>query len=223
MARQRERAGALVAGAAVLLLLTGLARQAEAQVRQAAPAGATATGLRGSVSQQVPAAVPAVAAAPAAHSGNAPGRAPSAAAAGPQPLAFGVRGPAPDAATRTFLERGVWRAGACGSARNFQTFRFAPALQVEVGSGAPGSGEVLEMIAAGRHRIAGADLVEVQTRVCAPVGCNQTFELYRVLDADRIQEWRFEGRLPDLPPNVVVVDGRASDGTAGRVFTRCTQ
>lgn len=120
-----------------------------------------------------------------------------------------------------FLARGVWRAGACGQAQNFQAFIFgASGRSVEVGSGAPGQGERLELLRAG-----GKDgLVEVETRVCAPVGCNQTFEQYKVLDDNRMQEWRFEGRLPDQPAYVLVADGRSLDGTGpGRVFNRCSQ
>lgn len=129
--------------------------------------------------------------------------------------------PAPEGATaaQSFLAGGVWRPGPCEHTSNFQAFAFAPAGNaVEVGAGRPGEGERLELLRVARS---GA-MVEVETRVCAPVGCNQTFEQYRVLDADRIQEWRFEGRLPQQPPYVLVAEGAATDGSGpGRIFNRC--
>jgi hypothetical protein len=128
--------------------------------------------------------------------------------------------PATDPAARAFLGAAVWRAGACDPSGNFQSFVFSPAASVEVGSGAPGQGERLELLRAAR----GGSQIEVETRVCAPVGCNRTVERYKVLDPNRIQEWHFEGRLPDQPPYVLVANGIATDGSGpGRVFHRCTR
>lgn len=171
---------------------------------ETAPAPQRVAGLRGAAAApaDTSAATPAAVGVGAAPASPPPARPPA---------------PAGGADVQRFLGTGVWRAGTCGREGNFQAFRFGPLPQVEVGLGQPGSGELLEMIAASRR----ADMVEVRTRVCAPVGCNQTYELYRVLGPDRLQEWRFEGRLPDRPPNIVVADGRASDGSAGRIFTRC--
>jgi hypothetical protein len=118
-----------------------------------------------------------------------------------------------------FLGQGVWRPGACTGQGNFQAFVFTPARSVEVGAGHRGDGETLEMLSAQLR----PGFVDVSTRVCAPVGCNQTVETYKVIDQDRIQEWRFEGRLPNREPYVLVADGRASDGSEGRVFRRCPQ
>ncbi|MCU0881330.1 MAG: hypothetical protein MUF14_01530 [Hyphomonadaceae bacterium] len=125
-----------------------------------------------------------------------------------------------DAAFARFIGTGIWRAGACDGRGNFQKFSPADA-RVEVGAGHPGEGEALQVLAARRS----GDLVEVETRVCAPepIGCNQTFEQYKVLAEDRLQEWHFEGRLPGQEPYVLVRSGQASDGSgAGRIFTRCT-
>lgn len=122
---------------------------------------------------------------------------------------------------QTFLQNGVWRVGECGKGENFQAFSFnnrgVPVNRVEVGSGALGDGERLEIL---RTNLAN-NIVEVQTRVCAPVGCNRTFEQYKIISNNQIQEWRFEGLLPNEPPNVVVANGVASDGTTGRIFNRC--
>jgi hypothetical protein len=119
-----------------------------------------------------------------------------------------------------FLSRGVWRAGACAGAQNFQAFKVGARKTVEVGAGKTGQGERLDVLRLARA----GDMLEVETRVCAPVGCNRTFEQYRVLSPDTIQEWRFEGRLPDQPPYVLVADGRSTDGSgAGRVFNRCAE
>lgn len=138
--------------------------------------------------------------------------------AGARPSYGPMTGPArTDAGAGRYLARGIWRTGPCERAGNFQTFVFEPKGEVEVGSGSPGGGERLELVTAVRQ---GAD-IQVETRVCAPVGCNQTFEVYRVLDEGRMQEWRFEGRLPGQPPYVLVADGRATDGTPGRIFQRC--
>jgi hypothetical protein len=118
-----------------------------------------------------------------------------------------------------FIGTGIWRTGACEGHGNFQ--KFSPDVaRVEVGAGHPGEGEALQLLAARRT----GDLVEVETRVCAPepIGCNQTFEQYKVLSDDRLQEWHFEGRLPGQEPYVLVATGRATDGSGeGRIFSRC--
>jgi hypothetical protein len=120
---------------------------------------------------------------------------------------------------QAWLGSSVWRAGPCDSAQNFQTFSFSAAPKVEVGSGKPGEGERLELL-----RVSSVEdgLIQVETRVCAPVGCNQTVERYKKLDANKMQEWHFEGRLPDHVPYVIVANGAALDGSGpGRVFNRC--
>jgi hypothetical protein len=125
-----------------------------------------------------------------------------------------------DAALGRFLGNGIWRAGACDGHGNFQAFKLSEA-QVEVGAGHAGEGEKLQILRVRRN----GDTVEVETRVCAPepVGCNQTFEQYKVLGNDQLKEWHFEGRLPGMEPYVLVRDGRATDGTGeGRTFNRCT-
>lgn len=123
-------------------------------------------------------------------------------------------------APETWLGSSVWRAGPCDTAQNFQTFAFTPtASKVEVGSGRRGDGEQLELL-----RIAdlAGGLIQIETRVCAPVGCNQTIERYKKLDANTMQEWHFEGRLPNITPYVIVANGAAVDGSGpGRVFNRC--
>jgi hypothetical protein len=120
---------------------------------------------------------------------------------------------------QAWLGSSVWRAGPCDTAQNFQTFSFSATPKVEVGSGKPGEGERLELL-----RVSSVEdgLIQVETRVCAPVGCNQTVERYKKLDANQMQEWHFEGRLPDHVPYVIVANGAALDGSGpGRVFNRC--
>jgi hypothetical protein len=120
---------------------------------------------------------------------------------------------------QAWLGNSVWRAGPCESAQNFQTFTYTPSLKVEVGSGKPGEGEKLDLV-----RIARVDneLIQIETRVCAPVGCNQTIERYKIIGPNQMQEWHFEGRLPDHVPYVIVANGAAVDGSgAGRTFNRC--
>ena len=123
-------------------------------------------------------------------------------------------------APQMWLGSSVWRVGSCEIAQNFQTFAFSPtASKVEVGSGRRGEGEQLELLRV--SELAG-DLIQIETRVCAPVGCNQTVERYKKLDANRMQEWHFEGRLPDHAPYVIVANGAALDGSGpGRIFNRC--
>ena len=118
-----------------------------------------------------------------------------------------------------WLGQSVWRATTCDTKENFQTFSFSPAPQVEVGSGERGDGEKLELLRAGTS----ADgLIEIETRVCAPVGCNQTVERYKKTGPNQMQEWHFEGRLPEHQPYVLVRDGQAVDGSGpGRLFNRC--
>ena len=122
---------------------------------------------------------------------------------------------------QAWLGTSVWRASACDRQENFQTFRFQAPAKVEVGAGRPGEGERLELL---RVETVADGLIQVETRVCAPVGCNQTVERYKKLDQNRFQEWHFEGRLPDHQPYVLVRDGQALDGSGpGRIFNRCTQ
>jgi hypothetical protein len=120
---------------------------------------------------------------------------------------------------QAWLGATVWRAGPCETTLNFQTFSFTNQPKVEVGSGKPGDGEKLELL-----RVATIEpaLIQIETRVCAPVGCNQTIERYKIINANQMQEWHFEGRLPDHVPYVIVANGAALDGSgAGRIFNRC--
>jgi hypothetical protein len=142
-------------------------------------------------------------------------------AATPSGLRGSLSGPSapPNASPQAWLGNSVWRAGACASAQNFQTFRFTSTPKVEVGSGKPGDGESLELL---RISTDPQGLIQIETRVCAPVGCNQTVERYKKLNANQMQEWHFEGRLPDHVPYVIVANGAAVDGSGpGRVFNRC--
>ncbi len=118
---------------------------------------------------------------------------------------------------QSFLSNSIWRASECGQNHGFQTFNFNNPQKVEVGNGKPGDGEMLDMIYLNRT----GNIIEIKTKVCAPVGCNQTLEEYKILNQNQIQEWRFEGHLPNEAPNVVVANGVASDGSLGRVFNRC--
>jgi hypothetical protein len=125
---------------------------------------------------------------------------------------------APDT-PQAWLGTSIWRAGPCASAQNFQAFSFTAAPKVEVGSGKPGEGERLELL---RISTDPSGLIQIETRVCAPVGCNQTIERYKKLGPDQMQEWHFEGRLPNITPYVIVANGAAVDGSGpGRVFNRC--
>ncbi len=120
-----------------------------------------------------------------------------------------------------FLSKGVWRGEDCNPESNFQKFSFKnkqnPPNRVEVGFGELGSGEPLEII---KYDLKN-QIIEVQTRVCAPVGCNQTFEQYKIIGPDKMFEWTFEGHLPDQPPNIVVRNGIDKEGNSGRYFKRC--
>ena len=121
--------------------------------------------------------------------------------------------------SQAWLGASVWRVGSCTSFQNFQTFSFTREPKVEVGNGKPGDGERLELLRASTDP---TGLIQIETRVCAPVGCNQTMERYKKLGADQMQEWHFEGRLPDHVPYVIVANGAAVDGSGpGRVFNRC--
>jgi hypothetical protein len=120
---------------------------------------------------------------------------------------------------QAWLSNSVWRAGPCDSAQNFQSFSFTSEPKVEVGAGKPGEGERLQLL---RVSTDPTGLIQIETRVCAPVGCNQTIERYKKLGPNQMQEWHFEGRLPDHVPYVIVQDGAALDGSGpGRVFNRC--
>jgi len=136
----------------------------------------------------------------------------------------GLRGGISAAATPanpagSWLGQSVWRATTCDKKENFQTFSFNPSPQVEVGSGKKGDGEKLELLRVGTSP---DGLIEIETRVCAPVGCNQTVERYKKTGPNQMQEWHFEGRLPELQPYVLVRDGQAVDGSGpGRIFNRC--
>jgi hypothetical protein len=136
----------------------------------------------------------------------------------------GLRGGASAVATpanpaQAWLGQSVWRATSCDQKENFQTFSIRPTPQVEVGSGKKGDGEKLELLRVGTSR---DGLIEIETRVCAPVGCNQTVERYKKIGPNQMQEWHFEGRLPELQPYVLVRDGQAVDGSGpGRMFNRC--
>jgi hypothetical protein len=148
------------------------------------------------------------------------------AAAGEAVLPGGFK-PGPEIAqiapkARAFLGEGVWRVvektGACEPAANFQAFVFTRPPSVEVGQGAPGTGETVQLLKAD----ATDSFVSIETKVCAPVGCNHTIERYKVIDANTMQEWDFEGRLPGQAPYVLLEAGKApADGTEGRVFRRC--
>lgn len=118
-----------------------------------------------------------------------------------------------------YLKNSAWRTTECNEDGNFQSFVFNPQKpKVEVGYGAKGEGERLEMLKADIK----GEFVEIETRVCAPVGCNHTYEKYKILGQNQIQEWSFIGQLPDNPPLVMVKDGIATnDNSKGRVFNRC--
>ncbi|OYU78184.1 MAG: hypothetical protein CFE32_02690 [Alphaproteobacteria bacterium PA3] len=121
---------------------------------------------------------------------------------------------------QAWLGQSIWRATSCDKKENFQTFSFTPTPQVEVGSGRKGEGEKLELLRVGTST---EGLIEIETRVCAPVGCNQTVERYKKIGPSQMQEWHFEGRLPEHQPYVLVRDGQAVDGSGpGRLFNRCT-
>jgi hypothetical protein len=142
-------------------------------------------------------------------------------AATPNTPVTGLRGSKTQAlqTPQAWLGSSVWRAGPCDTAQNFQSFSFTAEPKVEVGSGKPGEGERLQLL---RISTDATGLIQVETRVCAPVGCNQTVERYKKLGPDQMQEWHFEGRLPDHVPYVIVQDGAALDGSGpGRVFNRC--
>ncbi|MEY3235318.1 MAG: hypothetical protein RL230_2589 [Pseudomonadota bacterium] len=120
---------------------------------------------------------------------------------------------------QAWLGQSVWRATSCDQKENFQTFSIGPTPQVEVGSGKKGDGEKLELLRVGSSP---DGLIEIETRVCAPVGCNQTVERYKKTGPNQMQEWHFEGRLPELQPYVLVREGQAVDGSGpGRIFNRC--
>lgn len=118
----------------------------------------------------------------------------------------------------TFLSGGVWRVDGCENKAFFQAFdlKSNPAI-VEVGAGEMGEGEKLQILST---RFVNG-MIEIRTTVCAPVGCNKTWEQYKVIGKDKMQEWNFEGHLPNQEPNVVVKNGIAFDGSKGRIFKKC--
>lgn len=120
-----------------------------------------------------------------------------------------------------FLKTSVWRASDCDTEGNFQTFILTPSKQlVEVGAGKKGEGEQLQLLKVDVK----AGFVDIETRVCAPVGCNHTVERYKIINQNTISEWDFTGYLPDNPPLVVLKDGIAqNDGSKGRIFNRCAK
>jgi hypothetical protein len=125
----------------------------------------------------------------------------------------------PQMSPQSWLGSSVWRPGPCDTTENFQTFNFTAAPTVEVGSGKRGDGERLELLHIGMHHVG---FIQIESRVCAPIGCNQTLERYKILGANQMQEWHFEGRLPGHAPYVLVSEGAARDGSGpGRVFDRC--
>ncbi len=120
--------------------------------------------------------------------------------------------------SKSFLSGGVWRTDNCAEKDFFQSFDFkSQPANVEVGAGALGEGEKLQILSTGFVN----GMIEVRTTVCAPVGCNKTWEQYKILGKDMMQEWNFEGHLPDQAPNVVVKNGIAFDGSKGRIFKKC--
>jgi hypothetical protein len=122
-------------------------------------------------------------------------------------------------APQAWLGSSVWRVGPCETAQNFQAFNFAAAPKVEVGAGKVGEGEQLDLLMVTTDP---DGLIQIETRVCAPVGCNRTIERYKKLGPNQMQEWHFEGRLPNITPYVIVANGAAVDGSGpGRVFNRC--
>ena len=137
--------------------------------------------------------------------------------AAPRPKVKSTKKAATQNPAHLYLRNSVWRTSECGQSHGFQTFNFSNPHKVEVGNGKLGEGEKLYIVSSGRT----GNIVEVKTRVCAPVGCNQTLEEYKVLNENQMQEWRFEGHLPNEAPNIVVANGVASDGSVGRVFNRC--
>lgn len=118
----------------------------------------------------------------------------------------------------SYLKNSAWRTE-CNEEGNFQTFIFNPKKpQIEVGYGLKGDGERLEMLKANVK----GEFVEIESRVCAPVGCNHTYEKYKIIGPNQMKEWSFIGQLPDNPPLVMVKDGIATnDNSQGRIFNRC--
>lgn len=118
-----------------------------------------------------------------------------------------------------WLGSSVWRPGPCETTQNFQAFSFMASPTIEVGSGKLGNGERFELLRVGKGQ---GGLIEIESRVCAPIGCNQTLERYKILNANQMQEWHFEGRLPHHTPHILVSEGTARDESGpGRVFNRC--
>lgn len=117
-----------------------------------------------------------------------------------------------------FLGNGVWRVDNCEEKDFFQAFNLSDkSPSVEVGAGVIGEGETLKVLSTSVVN----GMIEVRTTVCAPIGCNKTWEQYKILGNDKMQEWNFEGHLPNQEPNVVVKEGVAFDGSQGRIFKKC--
>lgn len=126
----------------------------------------------------------------------------------------------PNIKVQKFLDKGVWRINNCQENGNFQAFSFKNNKPlVEVGYGIIGEGEKLDILNA---QLKG-NLLLIETQVCAPIGCNHTFEQYKIISKDKMSEWVFEGHLDNEPPNIVVKDGFDNNGNLGRVFIRCNK
>lgn len=123
----------------------------------------------------------------------------------------------PNQKVQKFLSHGVWRTSDCNQ-NNFQFFSFTNNKPlVEVGYGKKGEGEKLDILNAQINK----NILLIQTQVCAPIGCNHTFEEYKILSNDKITEWTFEGHLDEEPPNIVVKNGFDNNGNVGRTLVRC--
>lgn len=126
----------------------------------------------------------------------------------------------PPIKVQSFLSNGVWRINECSETGNFQAFSFKNKTPlVEVGYGQIGDGEKLDIINASIKN----NILQIETQVCAPIGCNHTFEQYKILNKNKIMEWVFEGHLDNEPPNIVVKNGIDKEGNKGRILVRCTK
>lgn len=117
---------------------------------------------------------------------------------------------------KKYLGNDVWRADSC-KGDNFQHFQFNNSPNVEVGNGKLGDGEKVKLLRAEKIN----NLIEVETSVCAPIGCNKTFEQYKILDKNKVLEWHFEGRLPNEGGHVLVDNGHDNFKNPARTFYRC--
>jgi hypothetical protein len=117
---------------------------------------------------------------------------------------------------------GLWRQGAdksaCAGTAEYQLLRFDTATPtVEIGSGTPGNGLVLPVLAADVEN----GFLAMRTRICGPPGCSRSEERWRRDGPDTLVEWDYRGRDGDRPPYVMVRDGKPVDGTPARSFVRC--